>query len=175
MGFTVYYRSTDPVSPETREQVNAATDKLCEGRTWLSCEPVWFFMSGHHGGYLEGGSKPNFAPHADDIAEAELEGLPDGTIVDAMEILCELSREFDIDWEFSHDHDPGPIGFIREGQADADLSHELESISLMAETFAQQVQPEGPVNLRPFRKQLSSDDDHPDDEGPQILKFPFGE
>jgi hypothetical protein len=170
MGFTVYYRSTDRISPDIRARINAATDRLCEGRSWLSCEPVWFFMAGQGDCHLEGGSKPNFSPHPDDVAEAESEGLPDGTIMDALDVLCELSHEFGVDWEFCHDHDPGPIGFIRDGEADDRLQDEIESICIMAETFARQSEAAAPLNLRPFRRPLSQDDED-DDDGPKILKF----
>ena len=86
--------------------------------------------------------------------------------------MCELSREFGIDWEFSHDHDPGPIGFIRDGHADSDLCHEIESIGLMADVFARQVESMESPNLHAFRRDLAPDDDGGGDEGPQILKFP---
>jgi hypothetical protein len=174
MGFTVYYRSTEPVSAALRSQVNATTDVLCEARTWLSCEPVWFFANGGGNGFLEGGSKPNFAPHPDDVAEAEAEGIADGTIQDVMDLLCELSREFGIDWQFSHDHDRGPIGFIRDGHADADLCNEIETIAMLAGTCSGDLQSTPPLNPHARSHRRDIEDHRQDDDGeePRILKFP---
>src|SRR5437016_5928350 len=116
MGFSIYYRSTKRVDPATTAAIRNSADDLIEGRTWLSCEPVGFFQD-QPDGHLFGGSKPNFQPDPDDAASAEQEDLPDGTVRDLLDILCELSRAFEVDWELSHDHDPG-LGFIRKGNCD---------------------------------------------------------
>jgi len=120
MGFTAYYRSLDTIDAEKRASIEAACDELCRGRTWLSCEPVLFF-SGDDDGHIMGGSKPNFIPHPDDVDSAESEGLPDGTIQDALDVLCQLSRDHGVGWEISHDYSNGPIGLIRNGDADPEV------------------------------------------------------
>jgi len=109
--------------------IEQAAGDLSRGRSWLSCEPVAFYPR-QDDGHLLGGSKPNFQPHADDAAAAALSGLPDGTVHDLIEILCKLSNAFQVDWEFSHDHAPGPIGFIRGGVCEPGLLERIEHISI---------------------------------------------
>jgi len=161
MGFTVYYQSTKPIPPVTRVAVNATAEDLCRGYTWLSCEPVGFFSDGSEG-HMMGGVKPNFMPNPEDVADADVEDLPDGTISTALEVLCELSRQFDIDWEFSHDHDPGPIGAIHHGLADPQLQNQIAGIDSVREVLDEFDVDETPVKPR------KRDDD---DDGPTILKF----
>jgi hypothetical protein len=125
MGFAVYYRSLETVDPKKPASLEAMCNQLCRGRTWLSCEPVCFFDS-NDDGHMLGGSKPNFMPHPDDVASAESEGLPDGRIQDALNVLCQLSRDHGVDWEISHDYSDGPIGLIRNGHADPEVLQQIE-------------------------------------------------
>ena len=125
MDFTVYYRSLETVDAEKRASIEAACDELCRERMWLSCEPVCFF-GGDDDGHMMGGSKPNFMPHPDDLASAKSEGLPDGTTQDALDVLCQLSRDHGVDWEISHDYSDGPIGLIRNGHADPEVLQQIE-------------------------------------------------
>jgi len=129
MGFAFSYRTTRPVNPDEAEAVRAACEAAIEGRTWLGCEPV--FLSVDEDGHLIGFSKPNFAPDPDDEAAAELEGLPDGTLRDAIDVLCRLSREHGIDWRIGHDYEP-EVGFIRAGVCDAQVMEQAETL---ADTF----------------------------------------
>lgn len=135
MGFTVYYRSTEPLDQDRADAIHAAAEQLNGGRAWLSCEPVNFFMEDEEG-CLVGGSKPSFMPHPNDVASAAAEGLPDGTLNDVVQVLCQLSRGHQVDWEFSHDEDPGPIGFIRAGKADQQLIDQLQAIGEIANLMA---------------------------------------
>jgi hypothetical protein len=132
MGFTINYRSTQPVSPAAATAVRRAARDACRGRTWLSCEPVHFF-SRSDDGHLSGCSKPNFRPHPHDVASANGEGLPDGTARDLLDVLCHLSREHGIAWEISHDHSGGPVGLIRDGQCDGDVLSRLEAFADLAD------------------------------------------
>jgi hypothetical protein len=127
MGFTIYYRSTQPVAPADSEAIREAARVANEGRTWLSCEPVHFFPGAD--GNLQGGSKPNFMPHPDDAAAAARAGLPDGTTRDMLDILCRLSRDHAVDWEISHDHSGGPIGYIRSGVCDDVVLAQIEGFA----------------------------------------------
>ncbi|SIO27494.1 hypothetical protein SAMN05444166_3397 [Singulisphaera sp. GP187] len=129
MGFSLYYRSTRPVSPAEAQAVERDAEAASEGRTWLSCEPA-IFGSVDMDGHLLSDSKPNFEPHPDDVADAELSGLPDGTIMDLIDVLCQLSRDHGIDWQISHDADPEPIGYIRDGICD-------DIVRTQAELFAE--------------------------------------
>jgi len=174
MGFTIYYRSTQRISTARANAIRRATTALSAGRTWLSCEPVGFFPR-QRDGRLFGGSKPNFQPHPDDAAAAARSTLPDGTVRDVIDILCRLSRDYEVDWEFSHDHDPGPIGFIRGGVCEQGVREQLEAIGDLGGLLAEMVdeweaQPGGfppPGSAAPGHE---SDEDG-DDAGPPILPF----
>ncbi|WP_202594947.1 hypothetical protein [Blastopirellula marina] len=126
LGFTVYYRSTEPVSDANSVRITDGASAICRERDWLSCEPVRF--SNTTDGHLKGGSKPNFSPHPKEVASFNQQELPDGTMHDALEVLCELSREHGVNWEFSHDHDEGPIGFIVAGKCDDNLLAQIEAL-----------------------------------------------
>ncbi|MFI4874660.1 MAG: hypothetical protein ACIALR_04955 [Blastopirellula sp. JB062] len=126
MGFTVYYRSTEPVSDKLSVRISDAAGDLCRQRDWLSCEAVRFDETSD--GHMQGGCKPNFSPHPQDVDSFEKQDLPDGTLHDALDVLCELSREHQIDWSFSHDHDQGPIGFIVDGKCDDNLLAQIETL-----------------------------------------------
>lgn len=126
MGFSVYYHSTRPVTGEEAQALREHARRLSTGRTWLSCEPPTFF-SGDSKGMLVGGSKPNFLPHPGDVATAERDKRPDGTLNDLIDILCTLSREHRVDWEITHDF--GPVGHIIRGQPDAEVRGTLDELS----------------------------------------------
>jgi hypothetical protein len=163
MGFSVYYRSTRPVSHARADAIRETARRLNEGRTWLSCEPVHFFAD-QEGGRLLGGSKPNFQPHPDDVASAAREGLPDGTVRDMIEVLCRLSKDHGVDWELSHDYDPGPVGFIRGGVCDPRLLEQMEALADLSDMFLNEMteEPKAPGG------EDAGDDD---DDGPSILPF----
>jgi hypothetical protein len=110
-------------------------NSLSSGRTWLSCEPPWLF---NNDGALMGISKPNFSPHPDDVASARSEGLPDGTLIDLLDILCELSRDFDVEWEISHDYSEGPIGYIRNGVCDDEVRTQCTAFNDLADELGGQ-------------------------------------
>ena len=55
--------------------------------------------------------------------------LPDGTIQDVVDILCKLSTEYSVDWQFNHDHEEAAVGFIRNGVADEALTNEITGIA----------------------------------------------
>lgn len=131
MGFTISYRSTRPVTPAEAEEIRRANRAAIQGRTWLSCEPVLFSLDEEE--RLRGSSKPNFRPHPDDVASAAREGLPDGTARDMLDVLCRLSRDHGIDWEIRHDYSDGPVGFIQDGECDADVLAQIETFAELAE------------------------------------------
>jgi hypothetical protein len=168
MGFTIYYRSTRRLSPARANAIREAATALTAGRTWLSCEPVGFFQ-GQRDGRLLGGSKPNFLPHPDDVAAAARSTVPDGTVRDLIDILCRLSRDHAVDWEFSHDHDPGPIGFIRGGVCEQRLREQLEAIGDLG-GLLEEVMGEGQVPPGSAASERDSDEDE-GDAGPPILPF----
>lgn len=159
MGFTIYYKSTRPITQQRADEIKAATGKLVAGRTWLSCEPVHFRLQ--EDGRLFGFSKPNFMPHPDAAAAAN-ESLPDGTVRDMLDILCTLSRDFGVDWEFSHDHSDGPIGYIRGGVCEPEVQEQIEGFALLADGILHDLM--GEQEERPS-------DDTDDDAEPRILPF----
>jgi hypothetical protein len=113
-------------------------------------------------GRLFGGSKPNFQPHPDDAAAAAREGLPDGNLRDLLEVLCQLSRDHAVDWEFSHDYDPGPIGFIRGGVCETRLRHQVEAFADLGDVL---------TDVRAESDHPGDEEGDDDDEGPRILPF----
>lgn len=117
MEYSLDYRSTRPVSEADTDAIKRDATAACHGRSWLSCEPVWLYRDPEDG-FLAGSSKPNFLPHADDVADAAKSELPDGTTRDVIEILCGLSRDHGVDWEFTDAYTPGPIGKITKGVCD---------------------------------------------------------
>jgi hypothetical protein len=179
MGFSVYYRSTRPVSPAEIDAIDQAADRLCRGRTWLGCEPVGFHPQDD--GHLFGGSKPNFQPHPDDVASASREGLPDGTTRDLLDVLCQLSRDHGVDWEISHDHSDGPIGYIRGGVCDGEVERQVGALADLGDILGELMadaenEPGGfpPSASRGGEIEFDRDDD--DDDGLSILPFrPKGE
>ena len=138
MGFTVYYRTTQPITPALAKEIQQAASDLCQGRTWLSCEPVAFFSdTTDQLEVLEGGSKPNFLPHPDDVASAKSENLPDGTVRDMIDVLCRLSRDHEVDWEIGHDYSDGPVGQIRGGECDTQVMTQIEAFDDMAKELGE--------------------------------------
>jgi hypothetical protein len=126
MGFSIYYRSTRPVTPAEAEAIRKSAQSACAGRTWLGCEPVHFY-SDQEDGHLLGSSKPNFLPNSDDAAGAAREGLPDGTTRDLLEVLCLLSREHSVDWDLSHDF--AEVGTIQGGVCDRTTREQIEGFT----------------------------------------------
>jgi hypothetical protein len=135
MGFAIAYRTTEPVNDELGSQLMALATAACAAHTWLSCEPpILQFDDGH----LLGVSKPNFTPHPDDIASAEMEGLPDGTVNVLLDLLCKTSALFAVDWEISHDYSDGPLGYIRNGVCDSNVRMQCETFSQLAKDMLEE-------------------------------------
>ena len=129
MGFLISYQLTEPVTAVIEAAMLDATKSLRAGRAWLSCEPPFLR---NYAGVLSGSSKPNFMRHPEDVASAESEGLPDGTLNDLLEILCQVSKQFNVDWEISHDYSDGPLGYIHDGDIDDDVRTQCESLNDLA-------------------------------------------
>ena len=134
MGFTVNYRSTRPVTEAEATAIRQAADAASDDRTWLHCEPV--HLDREDDGTLMGSSKPNFMPHPDDVASAAQDDLPDGNCRDMLDILCQLSRDFGIDWDLSHDYDPD-IGSIRAGVCDPSVLNQIEGFDELADILGE--------------------------------------
>ena len=133
MGTSIYYRSLRTVSETERSSIEAAAKVAQEARSWLGCEPVHFHLD--DGGSLKGGSKPNFSPDPEDAAAAGEGGLPDGSVLDLIEVLRNLSSQYGIDWEITFDEGP-PIGYIRAGRCDPELIAGAEQLVQVAQMFA---------------------------------------
>lgn len=171
MGFTIDYESTKPVPRATAEQIRATTSELCQGYTWLSCEPVSFFDAAIQGKFC-GASKPNFFPHPDDVASAAKEGLPDGTVTTLLEILCQLSRDYRVDWRLSHELDPRPLGFIRGGKCSSGLSDAIDGFEQLVAGMQNLGRGYAEVDdSNSAAAEENHDDDEDDGTHPHILKF----
>ena len=110
----------------------------------------------------------------DDVAAVASEGLPDGTVQDLLDALCQISREYNVDWEFSHDHDPGPIGFIRHGVADDRLIRQIDEFRGLGDAIGE-IMGEFESEMDGFSAMDDSpdtpDDENGDDEPPPTIKL----
>ncbi len=144
MGFTVYYRSTRPVSAAESDVIDEAAGRLCDDRDSFGWEEVSFDLECADA-YLWGGSKPHPGRHPDDAASAAGEGLAQRRTRDLLDVLCQLSRDHRVDWEISHDFSDGPVGSIRSGVADVEVVAEIERALTEIETVRRsRLSPEGP-------------------------------
>jgi len=165
MGISIQYRSLHPVGAEQADAVRDAAHEANAGRTWLSCEPVFFYPKEvAKSDHLLGSSKPNLSPHPDDVEAASRMDLPDGGFQDVLEILCQLSREFQIDWEIQNDFVPNSVSYIRDGACDSNLNDLAETISdvsqFLEELESGGLMEEGEEGLKDV-----------EDSGPHILRF----
>lgn len=185
MGFCIYYRSSEPMHPALAFEINQHAQRLTSGYTWLSCEPV--ILDQRPDGFLGGGSKPNFVPDPIDAQSAESSSLPDGTVMTMVEVLCELSRDHPVDWEICHDYEPGPIGRIREGQAETELVEQLETLGTIGDLLdelADEEEADWEMEVTGFGAHVAETDEpnqpessetDDDDDEPRVLKFPGAE
>lgn len=134
MSFTVYYTTARPVTADERATIEAATARLSGGFAWLLCEPPAFWVSDD--GRLQGGSKPNFHPHPEDVAAAAAMCGPRGSVETLLEVLCQVSKECGIDWELSHDRSGGPTGRVAGGVADPAAVAMVDEVAAMADAVA---------------------------------------
>lgn len=80
----------------------------------------------NEGGYLAGASRISPVVDAEDAMDAQHGSHPDGSLKELLESLCKLSAQFDID-----DHSEGPVGYIRAGNADADVRAAIHGLDAM--------------------------------------------
>lgn len=171
MGFSVYYRTAEPVEADKRSAVIKMAERFTAGHSWYGCEPL--FLQDLPDGGLWGASKPRLIGFSDeDFEAAESENLPDGTISDLIECLCRISYEFGIDWEIGADNVPDPVGFIRSGDADAEVSSLVEFLVEAGElTFEEERFQSRPPRKFPPSDRLTADDDE-EDFPPTIRLWP---
>jgi hypothetical protein len=74
-------------------------------------------------GELKGASKPNF-----ELKPSTSADLPDGNALDMLDVLCELSKTFSIEWMVVLEAGP-PSGYVRAGVADQGLIEEVRQLS----------------------------------------------
>jgi hypothetical protein len=141
MGCDVSYCSTRAVSPEEAEAIDESASRLCDNPDWVGCQPVNFFscLDGHAGGPLSGSSKLSFRPPE----EQAIPGVEtyNATVRDLLNALCELSREYKIDWEIGHEYSEGPVGYIRTGVADDKLVAEIDRLGAEIESVRRSKRP----------------------------------
>jgi hypothetical protein len=118
MAATISYQSLRSITPSEDRQIRDSIQSYAKQRSWLSCEPVTFFEHSADG-TLQGASKPNFEP----IKSAPSD-LPDGNAADMVEVLCQISKSFNLDWEVVLEGGQ-PSGYIRDGVPDESLTTEI--------------------------------------------------
>jgi hypothetical protein len=128
VGFCLNDRSTRAVTAAEAEAIDEAANLLCDDEA-VGCEPIYFFEClqavleelPYPPGHLSGSSKISFSAPG---AEARIV-----TIHDLINILCQISRDHQVDWEVGHDGHEGPAGYIRSGLADDKLVTEIDRLS----------------------------------------------
>ncbi|MDZ7617030.1 MAG: hypothetical protein U1E05_08500, partial [Patescibacteria group bacterium] len=83
-----------------------------------------------------------------------------------------------IDWEISHDHSDGPVGYIRSGVCDEEVASQAEAFAglndVLGDLMAEMEFPGDLPSSGPHGSTRDLDED--DDDGPAILSFrPKGE
>jgi hypothetical protein len=164
MGFAIHYRSTESMHPAQAFEIKQLAERLIGRYLWASCEPV--LLDQQTDGRLAGQSKPVFFPAEIDGPTHGLDGLSDGTVMTLAEVLCELSREFGVEWEIGHDYEPDPIGLIRDGVVDDELMEQLETVGSLGDLLDDFVdEEEAGCESAEYRSVEG-------DEEPRVLKFP---
>lgn len=172
MGFAIHYRSTEPMHPARAFEIKQHAELLIRRFLWASCEPV--LLRQQHDGRLVGQSKPVFFPAEIDGGDHDPHGLPDGTVMTLAEVLCELSREYEVEWEIGHDYEPAPIGVIAGGVVDDDLMEQLETFGSIGDLL-EDVSDQEESEWESFEFDQPRERSWPrgfDDEEPRVLKFP---
>lgn len=61
------------------------------------------------------------------------EEVDDGPLLDLLNVLCELSKKFKLDWELTLEDDDQPLGVISHGIAESELLTAIQSITGLGE------------------------------------------
>lgn len=130
MGYTLTYRTCQPLSPEQEAAVGLAADAFNQGRTWvltvrrddrdghLTCAME---LKDGSGGLPPGEQTPRWPGYY------EAKSLLDG--------LCGISRDCQVDWEIHDPYGLRPIGVIRGGVCHADPEAQAEAVRNMGEVL----------------------------------------
>lgn len=173
MSLSIRYRSLEPMHPKLAFQIKKRAAQLNTIYPWAGCESVQLQQGTD--GILGGDSTTCF------LADPDLDvGINDAAASDIaalVDVLCELSREFEVDWQLEHDYETDVVGYIRFGIADAEVLEELETICAIGEMIGEYDEEEG------IEEAFGDDDgsawatelqvqliDDPDE--PRLLKFP---
>ena len=128
MGFDVSYTTTERISPTLQREIIDQCQSLYSAYSWVN---VTGPSLDNEDGYLAGSSRLSPDVDADDAADARDSGHPDGRLKELIDCLCRLSAKCDIEWEIEHDHSGGPFGYIRGGNADADVRDTIDGLDAM--------------------------------------------
>ena len=129
MGLSIYFRSTLPVHPAMGYEVSQRLKSLSAPYTWILCDAPE--TDHNRDGHLSGVLEPIFA---EDPREVEVNDV-DGCLMVAVRLLSEVSRELEVDWEFTHDYEPEVIGQIIEGEEEPELIEELGAVMNIGTLF----------------------------------------
>ena len=123
MGIALLYKPTDPVSPALQDEIFDAALVLADGRNWQGCEGPFFAVDEDDEEQFFGFSKLNLSGEK----PGDVEGLPNGNLKDLLDILCQLSQRFGVNWDLSDDY--GDLGVIRNGICDEETRVQIEVLS----------------------------------------------
>ena len=172
MGLSIRYRSVLPMHPARAFEIKKYAAELNEMYAWIGCDQVVVNQSTD--GLLGGASTTSFIIDAEFVEEMESSNEESaGDIATLIDVLCELSRAHDVDWEIEHDYEPDVIGCIRNGIADIQVLEELETIRTIGEML-------GDFDDDELDEELDDDTSNLRDtsgvskevDGPRLLRFP---
>jgi hypothetical protein len=132
MGYTLTYRSCQPVSPEQEATVRAAADAFNQGRAW-----VLTFLRDERDDHMSCFMEPSESPGGEPPGEKPplWPGAYEGKCL--LDGLCGISRDCQVDWEIHEPYGLRPVGYIRGGVCHADREAQIEAARNMVETRRQ--------------------------------------
>jgi hypothetical protein len=139
MGFDIRFSTTEKISLALQREIIEDADDLYSQKSWVQCDGP--LLEDAHG-YLSGSSRLTPDPDPDDLADARCDGYPDGTVLDLLKGLCQLSGRHDIEWQISHDHSDGVVGSIECGRPDEAVQRTFEGLAAMCEDMAEDLPPD---------------------------------
>jgi hypothetical protein len=129
MGYTVSYRTCQPLSPEREAAVRGAADAFNAGRAWV-LHLVRNEQDGHLVCFMEPAEKPDGEPAA---GSSKWPGAYEGKCL--LDGLCDISRACQVDWEIRDTYCLRPVGVIRNGECHADPEAQAEALRHMGEVM----------------------------------------
>ncbi|MGB7346445.1 MAG: hypothetical protein WBD20_19655 [Pirellulaceae bacterium] len=181
MSVNIYYRSIEPMHPAQAFRIKDHARQIASSLAWLSCDCPNFCQE--KDGHLVGDVQPRF--ETDDSVEFNTSSprgsSSSGDLLGVIEVLRELSETHGVDWQLSHDFEPGCIGRVIDGVVEDQLQEEIESVIQIGNLFGDvgleddSIEEEWEVAPQQFgvwRASIEQVGLRLIDDEPRVLKFP---